>query len=164
MASYISRFLGFILSCGSRILRFCLTWGSNGSLFLNIDFLTSCGSRIVYFSFYYWIIWTWDIKPLICGGVLWILNLDLWFDYVIGSCGFWIMNFHFVIGSFRSWILNFDFVVGSWGSWLLYFDRGTCLPYAHSYAFQPAIFINYPLFICERAKIQIPPFKRVLSS
>ena len=109
--------------------------------------LESCIFRFTIGLYGPWILNPWFVVGC-CGS--WILN----YDYVIGPCGVWILNFHFVIGSYRSWILNFDFVAGSWGSWLLYFDRGTCLPDAHSYAFQPAIFINYSSFICDWAKIK----------
>ena len=59
----------FILSCGSRILRFCLIWGLMELYHLTSTFWRSCGSIILYFSFYYWIIWTLDVKLLICGAL-----------------------------------------------------------------------------------------------
>ena len=112
---WIHSFTFLFLSCGSRILRFCLIQGSNGSLFSNTDFfngsvdLESCTFRFAIRLYRHWMFKPWFVVWC-CGSC--ILN----YDFVIAPCGFWILNCHFAIGSSRFWILKIDFVVGSWGS------------------------------------------------
>ena len=70
-----------ILYHGSQISRIYLIAMSYGSLFLNIDFLKVLWIVIfIFFVIFQEIIYTYvlDIELLICGGVLWITNLELW--------------------------------------------------------------------------------------
>ena len=100
----------YILSRGSRISRFCLIARSYGSSFLNTDFLRSCGSWFSYFPFCQAIVYLLvslgyqTIKFLICGGILWIMNLELWFCRRV----LWILDSKF------DFLLLEVVVLGSW--------------------------------------------------
>ena len=69
-----------ILYHGSQISRIYLIAMSYESLFLNIDFLKVVDRDFIFFVIFQEIIYTYvlDIELLICGGVLWITNLELW--------------------------------------------------------------------------------------